>query len=117
MCIEGSGFWTPGSLLGTSAWFLATWGFGEYAGHIASYNVTYGAIGGVVVLMTWLYLTGFIFLMGGEINAIVEARSVTPRQLQEEDGEHNDSARSQIIDSARDARDLANGSGKSRLVS
>jgi len=66
---------TPGSLLGTLTWFLATWGFGEYAAHIASYNITYGAIGGVIMLMAWFYLTGFIFLLGGEINAIVEARS------------------------------------------
>ncbi len=65
---------TPGSLLGTLAWFLGTWGFGEYAGHIASYNVTYGAIGGVIVLMAWFYLTGFIFLLGGEINAVFDAR-------------------------------------------
>ena len=64
---------TPGSLLGTLGWFAATWGFGEYAAHIASYNITYGAIGGVIVLMTWFYLTGFIFLLGGEINVIVEA--------------------------------------------
>ena len=68
---------TPGSLLGTLAWFAATWGFGQYAAHIASYNITYGAIGGVIVLMAWFYLTGFIFLLGGEINVIVEARSVT----------------------------------------
>ncbi len=67
---------TPGSLLGTLTWFLTTWGFGEYAAHFASYNITYGAIGGVVVLMTWFYLTGFIFLMGGQINVIVAARSV-----------------------------------------
>jgi membrane protein len=69
---------TPGSLLGTLGWFLATWGFSEYASHIASYNITYGAIGGVIVLMTWFYLTGFIFLLGGEINAIFEARSGKP---------------------------------------
>ncbi|HSY39948.1 MAG TPA: YihY/virulence factor BrkB family protein [Polyangia bacterium] len=69
---------TPGSLLGTLGWFLATWGFGEYAAHIASYNITYGAIGGVIVLMTWFYLTGFIFLLGGEINVIFEARSGKP---------------------------------------
>jgi membrane protein len=68
---------TPGSLLGTLTWFLATWGFSAYAAHFASYNVTYGAIGGVIVLMTWFYLTGFIFLMGGEINVIVEARPAT----------------------------------------
>jgi len=73
---------TPGSVLGTLTWFLATWGFGEYAAHIASYNITYGAIGGVIVLMAWFYLTGFIFLLGGEINVIVEdifeARSGKP---------------------------------------
>jgi membrane protein len=68
---------TPGSLLGTVTWFLTSWGFAEYAAHWASYNITYGAIGGVIVLMTWFYLTGFIFLMGGEINVIVEERSVT----------------------------------------
>ena len=63
---------TPGSLLGTLSWFVSTWGFGEYATHFGSYNVTYGAIAGVIVLMTWFYLTGLIFLMGGEINVIVE---------------------------------------------
>ncbi len=67
---------TPGSMLGTLTWFLTTWGFAEYAAHWASYNITYGAIGGVIVLMTWFYLTGFIFLMGGEINVFVEARAL-----------------------------------------
>ena len=64
---------TPGALLGTLACFLATWGLSEYAAHIGSYNITYGAIGGVIVLMTWFYLTGFIFLLGGEVNVILES--------------------------------------------
>jgi membrane protein len=64
---------TAGSLLGTISWFVTTWAFGQYAAHFGSYNVTYGAIAGVIVLMTWFYLTGLIFLMGGEINVIVEA--------------------------------------------
>jgi len=68
---------TPGALLGTLACFLASWGLGEYAAHVGSYNVTYGAIGGVIVLMTWFYLTGFIFLLGGEVNVILESRSET----------------------------------------
>ena len=68
-------FITPGSVLGTLFWLLATWGFSQYAGHFGSYNVTFGSIGGVVLLMTWFYITGFIFLMGGEINAILEAAS------------------------------------------
>jgi membrane protein len=65
-------FITPGSVFGTLAWLAATWGFSQYASHFGSYNVTYGSIGGVIVLMTWFYLSGFVFLMGGEINAILE---------------------------------------------
>jgi len=68
-------FITPGSIVGTLVWLVATWGFSVYAGHFGSYNVTFGSIGGVVLLMTWFYITGFIFVMGGEINAILEAAS------------------------------------------
>ncbi len=66
-------FITPGSVLGTLVWLLAAWGFAQYAGHFGSYNVTFGSIGGVIVLMTWFYISSFIFLMGGEINAILAA--------------------------------------------
>lgn len=81
---------TAGALLGTVSWFVATWGLGEYAAHFASYNITYGAIGGVIVLMTWFYLTGFIFLMGGEINVIVEARPAQSASLNNKSGDVTD---------------------------
>jgi membrane protein len=68
-------FITPGSVGATLIWLLTTWGFGQYVSHFGSYNVTYGSIGGVIVLMTWFYMSGFIFLMGGEINAILEQAS------------------------------------------
>ena len=68
-------FITPGSVLGTVVWLLGTWGFSVYASNFGSYNVTYGSIGGVIVLLTWFYISGFIFLMGGEINAIIEHAS------------------------------------------
>jgi membrane protein len=68
-------FITPGSVIGTGVWLAATWGFSLYAGHFGSYNVTYGSIGGVIVMLTWFYISGFIFLMGGEINAIIEHAS------------------------------------------
>jgi membrane protein len=68
-------FITPGSVLGTVVWLLATWGFAQYASHFGSYNVTFGSIGGVIVLMTWFYISGFIFLVGGEINAILESKT------------------------------------------
>ncbi len=66
---------TPGSILGTLGWLLFTWAFTQYVEHFGRYNVTYGSIGGVVVLLLWLYITGLIFIVGGEINAILEHAS------------------------------------------
>ena len=68
-------FITPGSVIGTLIWLVGTWGFSQYAAHFGSYNVTYGSIGGVIVLLTWFYISGFIFMMGGEMNAIIEHAS------------------------------------------
>jgi len=73
-------FITPGSVIGTLAWFLASWGFSAYVSHFGSYNVTYGSIGGVIVLMTWFYITAFILLMGGEVNALLEASALSGKQ-------------------------------------
>lgn len=66
---------TPGSVLGTLLWIGATYGFTAYVERFGRYNITYGAIGGVVVLMLWLYITGMIFIVGGEINAVLEHAS------------------------------------------
>jgi membrane protein len=66
---------TPGSVIATLMWLVTTWGFGQYVAHFGNYNVTYGAIGGVIILMTWLYMSGLIFLLGGEMNAILENAS------------------------------------------
>lgn len=68
-------FVTPGSLVGTGLWLLASYGFSVYADHFGSYDKTYGSIGGVIVLMTWLYVTGLIFVVGGELNALIEHES------------------------------------------
>ncbi len=68
-------FITPGAVLATLLWIGSTWGFTVYAEHFGNYNAMYGSIGGVVVLMTWLYLSGLIFLLGGEMNAIIEHHS------------------------------------------
>jgi membrane protein len=68
-------FITPGSVIGTLAALAASWGFGEYAAHFGSYDVAYGSLGGVMILMTWFYILGVIYLVGGEINATVEHES------------------------------------------
>ena len=66
---------TPGSVLGTLLWLLLTWGFSLYAESFGSYDKTYGAIGGVIVLMTWFYISGLVFIVGGEFNALIEHAS------------------------------------------
>ena len=68
-------FITPGSIIGTLIALAASWGFGQYATHLGSYDAAYGSIGGVIILMTWFYILGLIFLVGGEINATLEHRS------------------------------------------
>ncbi len=66
---------TPGSVVSTVIWLLGTWAFTLYAEHFGSYNVTYGSIGSVVVLMTWFYISGLVLILGGEMNAIIEHAS------------------------------------------
>jgi membrane protein len=65
-------FITPGSTVAVLAWILASLGFRLYVGHFASYARTYGALGTVVVLLVWLYLSGLMLILGGEINAILD---------------------------------------------
>jgi membrane protein len=60
---------SPGSVLATGAWLVASALFTAYAGHFDSYTKTYGALAGVVMLMLWLFITAMCVLIGAEINA------------------------------------------------
>lgn len=68
---------TPGSVAATLLWVAATLGFGFYVANFGSYNATYGSLGAVVVFLTWLYLSAYILLMGGELNAELEKQAGT----------------------------------------
>lgn len=61
----------PGALFATIAWIGASFLFGYYVSNFGNYSKTYGSIGGIIVLMLWLYLTGFIIIIGSQINAII----------------------------------------------
>ena len=66
-------YWvTPGSAAGVALWLLASLGFRLYLHFFNSYSATYGSLGAVIILMLWLYITGFAILTGGEINSIIE---------------------------------------------
>lgn len=67
----------PGAFLATTLWLLATIGFAWYVGH-AHYNVFYGSLGTVIVLLIWLYLISCIALIGCEYNAERERANSMP---------------------------------------
>lgn len=58
-----------GSVVATVLWLVVTLGFRLYVANFGSYSDTYGAIGAVIVALTWMYLTMVVILVGGELNA------------------------------------------------
>jgi membrane protein len=63
---------SPGSLLATGLWLLTSLGFRLYLQHVGSIGAVYGAIGSVVVLLLWFYLSGLALLIGAELNAEID---------------------------------------------
>jgi membrane protein len=63
---------TPGSMIGSLLWLLASSGLRVYLHFFNSYSVTYGSLGAVIVLLTWFYLGGLALLMGAQINVVIE---------------------------------------------
>lgn len=63
---------TWGSAIAAIVWILGSLGFAAYAQNFGSYGKTYGALGGVIVLLMWFYLMGFTIVLGAEINAEME---------------------------------------------
>ncbi|KJS42842.1 MAG: membrane protein [Rhodospirillaceae bacterium BRH_c57] len=66
---------SPGAITATLLWILGSIAFSIYVSRFGSYNQTYGAIAGVVILMMWLYLTAFVVLLGAEINSELERQT------------------------------------------
>jgi membrane protein len=63
---------SPGSLLAVLVWIITSALFAFYVANFGSYNKTYGALGGVIVFLTWLWITNNVILLGAEVNAEVE---------------------------------------------
>jgi membrane protein len=64
-----------GAVLATVLWLVGSAGFALYASNFGSYDQTYGSLGGVIVLMLWLYITAFVVVIGAEINAALETQT------------------------------------------
>ncbi|WP_447968139.1 YihY/virulence factor BrkB family protein [Nitrospira sp. M1] len=63
---------TPGSVVAVVLWFLASLGFKYYVAHFGTYNAAYGSLAGVIVLMLWLYMSGLVLLIGGEVDVVIK---------------------------------------------
>ncbi|CAG9621648.1 YihY/virulence factor BrkB family protein [Sutcliffiella rhizosphaerae] len=76
----------PGAMVATVIWQLVSFGFSFYVSNFGNYSATYGSLGGVIILMLWLFLTGLALVIGGEINAIYHKDKITkPPQYKDED--------------------------------
>ena len=67
-------YWiTPGSIVGVALWLMVSAVLRIYLRYWDSYSVTYGSLGGVIILMLWFYVTGVAILIGGKMNAEIES--------------------------------------------
>ena len=80
--VEQSWKWiTPGSVFAVAVWLIASLGFSYYVNNFGAYDKTYGTIGAIIVLLTWMYVSGLVILIGGEINAEIESASAKGKAL------------------------------------
>ncbi|MEH7495739.1 YihY/virulence factor BrkB family protein [Neobacillus niacini] len=59
----------PGAGFATVGWILSSYALSFYVSKFNNFSLTYGSIGAIIVLLIWLYISGFIMILGGEINA------------------------------------------------
>ncbi|MDR6999127.1 YihY/virulence factor BrkB family protein [Neobacillus niacini] len=65
----------PGGAFATVGWIISSVGLSFFVGKFSDFSLTYGSIGAIIVLMIWLYLSAFIIILGGEINAFYSEKS------------------------------------------
>ncbi len=81
---------SPGSTVGVALWLAASGLLRLYLHFSASYSAVYGSLGGVIILLLWFYVTGFAFLIGGEVNSVIQHAS--ERDLAKPVGEQTQAA-------------------------
>lgn len=69
----------PGALLSLTAWVAISVGFSFYVENFAKYSIVYGALGAVMVLLLWLYITAVILIMGAEFNQVIKEKAASRR--------------------------------------
>jgi membrane protein len=87
--VKQAGFrWlSPGGILAVLGWLIASAAFAFYVGNFGSYNKTYGALGGVIVFLVWLWISNIVILLGAEFNAELERERAIHAGMRPEDKE------------------------------
>lgn len=73
---------TPGSVLAMVMWIASSLAFKLYVSRFADFNETHGAIGGIIVILLWFYVSSFAILIGAELNGVIEQARRESRHLQ-----------------------------------
>ena len=63
---------SPGGILAVVIWVIASLAFAFYVANFGSYNKTYGALGGIITFLVWLWISNIAVLLGAEFNAELE---------------------------------------------
>ena len=66
---------SPGALFAIIGWVIASVGFSIYTANFGNYNETYGALGAIVVVMLWLFISAYVVIVGAELNAELERQT------------------------------------------
>ena len=87
--VKQAGFrWvSPGGILAVIGWLIASGAFALYVSNFGSYNKTYGALGGVIVFLVWLWISNIMILLGAEFNAELERGRAIEGGMRPEDRE------------------------------
>ena len=78
---------SPGGILAVVGWLIASGAFAFYVSNFGSYNKTYGALGGVIVFLVWLWISNIMILLGAEFNAELERQRAIEGGMRPEDKE------------------------------
>ncbi len=63
-----------GAAFTTIGWLVISYGFSIYINNFGNFSATYGSIGGIILLLLWLYISAMLLLIGGQFNAVMQGR-------------------------------------------
>lgn len=75
-----------GAAFTSIGWLAVSFGFSIYINNFANYSATYGGIGGVIMLMLWLYVSAILLMVGGQVNAVMQSRRDIIKRLNKNTG-------------------------------